>query len=204
MSSVINDFNISKNSAGAIALHRRVTVNSSGNLVLASATQPGIGSSRSACDAANEPITVKTRSGGGTHVLTSAKAITAGSNVYGAAAGKVTDSPSGGAVYLGIATSTVAAADQNVEVVMADAVQPSVFNVRKSPSSGEDAANSMDVDTGFGVAPAGAVLVTLQNSAGLSRPCTYTLLGGGSAGVIRIAEANLATTDVVNVVAYLS
>lgn len=67
------------------------------------------------------------------------------------------------------------------------------FFVKKNPSAGEDTANQMDVDTGFGVDPVWHSVV-LRNAAGLDRPATVTL---PSAGVIRIAEANLAATDVV-------
>ena len=92
--------------------------------------------------------------------------------------------------------------DTTVDVLLGVNGGARVYQFRGSPTAGEDTANSADFDTGFGAVPAGAVHVTLQNSAGLSRACTYTLLTSSDAGKIRIAEANLASTDVVNITAY--
>ena len=127
----------------------------------------------------------------------------------------------GAIVYFDRATSVVTAtktgsvlgrcrfaADDDAEEVTVDLAITlgtlAVFQTTGVAGAAEGAADAIVVDTGFGVAPAGAVYARINNNvSGVERDGTViTLLGGADAGKIQIANSNLAETDPWTLIAF--
>lgn len=68
-----------------------------------------------------------------------------------------------------------------------------VVSLTITPSAAQDTANQVDVVTGFGNDPTGAVQAIIWNSSGTTRP--VTTITYPAAGTVRLAEANIAATD---------
>lgn len=88
---------------------------------------------------------------------------------------------------LGIAAAAAASGATEVEYDL----EPGLSVINRNPTAGEDSAN-VATWTPLGGATPTSWNVQLFNAAGLQRPATLTI----SSGVISIAEANLAATDV--------
>lgn len=87
-----------------------------------------------------------------------------------------------------------------------DNVNP-VFVKAHTVTAGEDAAGQVDIDTGWGVAIAGPVLVTIVNSSGAVKTgdVVVTKLTGGDLGKVRVADGTgtaVAATDVIHIAIY--
>ena len=98
----------------AIAPNLRVALNSSGQAVLAGASERGIGTAVTRASASGEQISVALFTAG-THRMVAAAAIPAiDSTIYAAASGKVDDS---GTVEIGLNLETSGADGEKIEVV---------------------------------------------------------------------------------------
>lgn len=94
-------------------VHARMKL-SNGKIVLADAADEDVGTLQS-YGAADTPVAIKLPKLGQTYLMLSAGAITLGNDVYPAADGKVSATVSG--ARIGIALTTVTAANKNVEVL---------------------------------------------------------------------------------------
>ena len=92
-------------SAEALAIFRRVKINSSNQVVYADAGDDWIGITIDAC-ASGDPIAVKLRTAAGTMKMVAAGALSINDIIYGAADGKVDDAPTGPAVGRALEAAT--------------------------------------------------------------------------------------------------
>jgi hypothetical protein len=100
----------------AIGQHLRVKL-SSGVLALAGATDKELGTTEYGVLAGEELATVRLRNAPGTKIGVAAGAITAGSEVYTAAAGKYDDTQATGAFYAGTALTAATADGDLIEIL---------------------------------------------------------------------------------------
>lgn len=101
--------------------------------------------------------------------------------------------------YLGVVVEAAGDSATTVKVRLNAKRQFATF--LHTADAGEDTAEAIVWDTGWGAAPTGPIIVTLTNSSGLSRAATVTKLSGGNLGKINIA-ATIAAGDIVNGIAY--
>jgi hypothetical protein len=98
----------------AIAVNRRVAVDSAGKVLLAGATSVATGVAITPAFADGEEITVSLRTASGTQKMVASGAITRGAAVNGAAAGKVAGS---GSVFVGTALEAATTDNDVIEVL---------------------------------------------------------------------------------------
>lgn len=110
---------------------------------------------------------------------------------------RVTTDISGG-VLLNV-TKAAASGDTSVQGVLNGLNR--IFKKVAVADSTDDTANSKDFDTGWGANPTGIRNAHVYTSAGVDRGVTTITFP--SAGVIRVAQANLAATDEIHVYAEL-
>ena len=101
----------------AIAKNLRVKLDADGKVTKAGLADKEVGTSVTASFAAGDPITVKLRTGAGTHKMTAIEAITVGSTVYTETDGKVQDTAQATAFQLGTALETSTADGDVIEVL---------------------------------------------------------------------------------------
>jgi len=119
---------------------------------------------------------------------------------YDVANKRVTATPIG--ISIGRVAKAASNDDTTVEVNLGSS---DVFKFSHTVDGAEGAANALVVDTGFGVEPAGPVLVQVRSSAGAIRAGTSVVLqADADAGKISITNAALAVDDIVGIVAYRS
>lgn len=195
------DQGLTLETASAVAAFARVFVSSAGKMAVAGAAQASDGVCwLSSAEAADERRAMRPHTEGST-IMIASKAIAAGSPVYGAAAGKVTDAV--GAAPEGIAL-TAAAADGDLIEVWPTGRAGGTLAFSHVVTAGEGSANTLTVDTGLGVALTHAV-AQVRSSAGAERAGTTTTFGtGGDAGKVTVANANLDTADIVTLIVALA
>jgi hypothetical protein len=98
----------------AIAVNRRVAVNSAGKVLLAGATSVATGVAITPSFADGDDVAVSLRTASGTQKMVASEAITRGASVFGAAAGKVAAT---GSVFVGTALEAATADDDVIEVL---------------------------------------------------------------------------------------
>lgn len=98
----------------AIPVNRRVAVQSTGKVLLASAASVAAGVATTPAFADGDDITVSLRTASGTQKMVAAGAITRGAAVFGAADGKVASS---GSVFVGTALEAATADNDVIEVL---------------------------------------------------------------------------------------
>ncbi|GMV26930.1 MAG: hypothetical protein AMXMBFR58_29610 [Phycisphaerae bacterium] len=113
---------------------------------------------------------------------------------------RVTTDTTGG--LLGYCFTAAASTDTEVEVLITD--RPRIYSNLITPSAGELTADQMDVDTGWGVAPAGPTFALIINSSNVPRlPSTIVLLGSTDAGKVRVTHTDIATGDKLHILSHL-
>lgn len=193
---------LSWNEDGVIALvagealepYRRVMLDSSGQAVYADANDESVGVTIDRATAAAEVVPVRLWSAGGTFPVTASEAVAAiNTQLYGADDGKVKDT-AGGEV-LGVCRQTASGDGSQIEMVVGNSVAMGL-PVLHTVGATEDSANSADIDTGLGAACVGAIVQT-RTAAGVDRAGNTVTI---SAGVVTVANTNLAATDVITVI----
>lgn len=101
----------------AIAQHLRVKLDSDGRVTVAGLADKEIGTAMTVAYAAGDTITVKLRSGAGTHKMVAIEAIAAGATVYTEANGKVQDTAAQTAFQLGTALEAATNDGDVIEVL---------------------------------------------------------------------------------------
>lgn len=112
--------------------------------------------------------------------------------------GSAVQSNSQGPAPLGVVVEDQPTDDSQawVKVMVGPGYQGSVYQLHRSVTAGEDTANSMDVTIPGLAANANIVSCKLVNGSGVVRHPTVSLNPGGVLPhVIRLSDANLATTD---------
>jgi hypothetical protein len=140
-SSICHDGFKNMTSAATMGAHLRVFLNSSGNAALAGIDQVGLGTTQDAVLVSGDITSVNLFNRPGTRTMVASEAITAGTKVYAAASGKVSDVPSG--PYIGIALETASGDGAEIEVY----AEPSVGGaglVLAAIAAGTDHENTTD------------------------------------------------------------
>lgn len=101
----------------AIAVHLRVKLDSDGRVTLAGLTDKEIGTAVTPAFAAGDPVTVRLRSGAGTHKMVAVEALAIGATLYTEAAGKVQDTAQATAFQIGTALEAATADGDVIEVL---------------------------------------------------------------------------------------
>lgn len=124
-----------------------------------------------------------------------AGAVTAGDDVYAAAAGAVSATP--GPYLEGRALDPATAAGDHVRV---DPTFRGPVAVTHVVTAGEASANLAEVDTGFGDDLAFALVQIIEPTNGTVRAVTNVLaLSGGDAGKVRIGSTAMAASDTIHI-----
>lgn len=182
----------------ALEVGRRVKLNGSttNEVVVALAGEQFIGYTVNAA-AAGGTVAVRFRNAPGTVVAEASGAITAGALVYGDGVGKITATVKGGPI--GRAVQAAGADGAEIEIVDFG-TDPEVYSIRYTATAGDDTANQVDFDTGWGIAPTGQLVVTIQNTSSVTRvPAgAVTFLTAADLGKVRVVDANLAVNEVIN------
>lgn len=114
-SSISNDGIRTFTSAATMGPHLRVLRDASGNAALAGVDSPGIGTTLDSVLTSGDRVGVKLFNHPGTRTMVAAGAISTGSKVYAAAAGKVNDVPAG--AYIGVALEAASGDGAEIEVM---------------------------------------------------------------------------------------
>ena len=123
MSQQTMEATISLQAASALAIYRRVKLDSSGYAAYADAGEPAIGITQAAA-ASGAQVAVRLLNGAGTFKMTAGAAITALKPVYGLASGKIDDAVVAGLSHsLGIALEAATADGDVIEVLPIPASQ---------------------------------------------------------------------------------
>ena len=101
----------------AIAVHLRVKLDSDGRVTVAGLTDKDIGTAITPAFAAGEDITVKLRTGAGTHKMVAIEALTVGSRLYTEANGKVQDTAAQTSFQIGTALEAAGNDGDIIEVL---------------------------------------------------------------------------------------
>jgi hypothetical protein len=101
----------------AIAVHLRVKLDSDGRVTVAGLTDKDIGTAVSPAFAAGDNVTVKLRSGAGTHKMVAIEACAIGARMYTEANGKVQDTAAQTSFQLGTALEAAGADGDIIEVL---------------------------------------------------------------------------------------
>lgn len=101
----------------AIAIYTRVKLDSDGRVTTAGLTDKEVGTAVTPAAAAGDPITVKLRTGAGTHKMIAVEALAIGATVYTEAAGKVQDTAQATAFQVGTALEAATADGDVIEVL---------------------------------------------------------------------------------------
>jgi len=101
----------------AIAVHLRVKLDSDGRVTVAGLTDKDIGTALTPAFAAGEPISVKLRSGAGTHKMVAIEAMAIGATVYTETGGKVQDTAQATSFQIGTALESATADGDIIEVL---------------------------------------------------------------------------------------
>jgi hypothetical protein len=101
----------------AIAQHLRVKLDNDGRVTVAGLTDKEVGTAMTATYAAGEPITVKLRSGAGTHKMVAIEALAVGATVYTETNGKVQDTAASTSFQVGTALEAATADNDVIEVL---------------------------------------------------------------------------------------
>lgn len=190
------DGNITLTAAVNIPAFARVSINASGQATLAGAGNNWIGTAQ-AVASAGELVAVQVRGAAGTTPMIASGAISLGAPVYPTASGKVGGSPINGVgTPVGIAREAATADNQEFEVIQVDSNGPGVVFMGHTSTG----ASPQDVDTGLGVNPTFAFAL-IRSTAGAIRLPATGLTFPGSAGIVRITDAGLATNEQILVIA---
>jgi len=101
----------------AIALYARVKLDSDGKITNAGLADKEIGTAQQEAFAAGDIISVKLRSGSGTHKMIASEALAAGAVVYTEASGKVQDTAQATSFIVGTALEAASADGDVIEVL---------------------------------------------------------------------------------------
>lgn len=101
----------------AIAVHLRVKLDSDGRVTVAGLADKEIGTALTPAFAAGDEITVKLRSGAGTHKMVAIEALAVGATVYTEASGKVQDTAASTSFQVGTALEAATADNDVIEVL---------------------------------------------------------------------------------------
>lgn len=101
----------------AIAVHLRVKLDSDGKVTVAGLTDKEIGTAVTPSAAAGETISVKLRTGAGTHKMVAIEPLAVGATVYTEANGKVQDTAASTSFQVGIALEAAGADGDIIEVL---------------------------------------------------------------------------------------
>ena len=101
----------------AIAQHLRVKLDSDGRVTVAGLADKEVGTAMTAAYAAGDVITVKLRTGAGTHKMVAIEALAVGATVYTEANGKVQDTAAATSFQVGTALEAATADGDVIEVL---------------------------------------------------------------------------------------
>lgn len=101
----------------AIALYARVKLDSDGKITNAGLADKEIGTAQQEAFAAGDIVSVKLRSGSGTHKMIASEALAAGAVVYTEASGKVQDTAQATSFIVGTALEAASADGDVIEVL---------------------------------------------------------------------------------------
>lgn len=101
----------------AIAVHLRVKLDSDGRVTVAGLADKEIGTAVTPAFAAGDQVTVKLRSGAGTHKMVAIEALAIGATVYTEANGKVQDTAQATSFQVGTALEAATADGDVIEVL---------------------------------------------------------------------------------------
>lgn len=182
----------------ALVAFRLLTINSSGQYTLCGAGGVPLAVAQNDC-ANGDPASGKLiNNGAGTFKVMVAAAVSAiGTRLYAAASGKL--SPTGTGRCVAIALETASADGSIIEVMPILNANTDVF-VTSVTADGTDQSNGyVDVQTGFGAAPAALMGAPLARQSGgtLRTVASVTFLSGGDAGKVRVTITSLASGDTV-------
>lgn len=101
----------------AIAVHLRVKLDSDGRITVAGLADKDIGTAVTPAFAAGEPVTVKLRTGAGTHKMVAIEACAIGATLYTEANGKVQDTAAQTSFQVGTALEAAVNDGDIIEVL---------------------------------------------------------------------------------------
>lgn len=101
----------------AIAVHLRVKLDSDGRVTVAGLADKEVGTALTPAFAAGDPVSVKLRTGAGTHKMVAIEALAIGATIYSEANGKVQDTAATGAFQVGTALEAATADGDVIEVL---------------------------------------------------------------------------------------
>jgi hypothetical protein len=101
----------------AIAVHLRVKLDADGRITVAGLTDKEIGTAITPAFAAGEPVSVKLRSGAGTHKMVAIEPLAAGATLYTETGGKVQDTAQATSFQIGTALEAATADNDVIEVL---------------------------------------------------------------------------------------
>jgi len=101
----------------AIAIHLRVKLDSDGRVTVAGLADKEIGTAATPAFAAGDAVTVRLRTGAGTHKMVAIEALSVGATVYTEANGKVQDTAASTSFQVGTALEAAAADGDIIEVL---------------------------------------------------------------------------------------
>lgn len=101
----------------AIAVHLRVKLDSDGRVTVAGLADKEIGTAMTPAFAAGDQVTVKLRTGSGTHKMVAIEALAIGATVYTEANGKVQDTAQATSFQVGTALEAATADGDVIEVL---------------------------------------------------------------------------------------
>jgi hypothetical protein len=165
------------------------------NVVVAGAGEDFVGVAQNAVSA-GVIVNVKLRRSTGTQRFVASGAITAGALIYGDASGKVTATAKGSPIGRAV---TAAAADGDVIQAVVTGANPEIVTGQKTANSTDATNGYIEVDPGFGAAPANGFIAQVRSSAGAVR--TVTTVAHQGSGVMRLTVTSLANNDVASWVA---
>lgn len=184
----------------ALVAFRLLTINSSGQFVYCGAGGVPLAVAQNDYASGAHAVGKLINNGAGTFKVMVAAAVSAiGTRLYAAASGKL--SPTGTGRCVAIALEAATGDGSIIEVMPILNANTDVF-VTSVTADGTDQSNGyVDIQTGFGAAPAALMGAPLARQSGgtLRVVASVTFLSGGDAGKVRVTVTSLASGDTVQI-----
>lgn len=183
--------------SAALEPYRFVQLDANGRIeYCTAASSKPIGVTQDRALAIDEPVPVMLLNNGGTTFVTGVDALAINSNCYLAANGKVSDGITTGGLRVCQVLAATTADGSRVEAILR-------FEPTKSSQvvadSGQNTANEIDITTGFGADPSHFTWNLRAVTTGVNREtAAASAITFPSAGVVKIANANIAVGDIVD------
>lgn len=183
----------------ALVAFRLLTINSSGQFVYCGAGGVPLAVAQNDYASGAHAVGKLLNNGAGTFKVMVAAAVSAiGTRLYAAASGKL--SPTGTGRCVAIALEAATGDGSIIEVMPILNANTDMFVTRYTANGTDQSNGYVDIDTGFGAAPAALMGAPLAAQSGgtLRVVASVTFLSGGNAGKVRVTVTSLASGDTVD------